>query len=403
MVWLCMLLWWRLHNQRDYFTVYYNTNYPSLLDLKVRAKKRIPKFAFDFLEGGCTDENSLNRNQNDLQKVVLQQDFIRPAVREPNLKSSLCGMKFDAPFGISPVGFQGIIWPRMSLILAKAAKDYNIPYICPTSATQTLEHIAQISEGQALFQLYVPTNPDIRDHLILRLKDASYRALIITVDIASQSYRPRESKNGLLPPRFKMRTVIDVMRCPKWSFNMLYHEGIPKFSNLLPYAMGENGFPKQSMAELRSSGLRGSTDFEDLKAIRDMWDGILIIKGVLSERDMQQCIALGIDGVIVSNHGARQLDNGQTSISVLPPLAEKYGDKIHINFDSGIQSGVNIASALASGANFAFAGRAFHYGVAALGVNGAGHTIEMFTKQLKQVLCQIGCDDVKNLPDYLIR
>ena len=381
----------------------YNTNYPSLQDLKRRAKCRVPKFVFDYLEGGCTDEVQLYANQRDLQQVTLKQNFIRPAVWQPSLKASLCGMEFNAPFGISPVGFQGIIWGNMSTILAKTAKQYNIPYIVSAFATQNIEHIAKVSEGQALFQLYLPTHTHIRDDLIWRLQQSGYRALIITVDIASQSYRPRESKNGLLPPKLKVRNVFDAMRCPTWSLNLLYHEGVPKFSNLISYTHGKDGFPKQTMTELRSRGMRGATDFEDLKIIRDSWDGILIIKGVLSEQDMEHCIALGVDGVIVSNHGARQLDSGQTSISVLPYLVEKYGNKIHINFDSGIESGVDIARALASGAHFAFAGRAFHYGVAGLGAKGAGHTIEMFTKQLTQVLCQIGCDDVCKLPEYLIR
>ena len=377
----------------------YQTSYPSLHDLKQKAKKRMPKFAYDFLEGGCTDENSINRNQHDLQQVRLKQSFIRPAVREPNLKTSLCGIEYDLPFGISPVGFQGFLWANMSKILARTAKDYNIPYIMSTFATNSIEEISEVSEGQALFQLYNPQDEDIRKDLLRRAEHAGYRALIVTVDIASQSYRSRELRNGILPPKFTLQNIMSVITSPSWAGGMMMHEGIPKYKSLIPYLEKNNA---QEMTDLRKTRMRGSVSLEDLKSIRSLWKGVLIIKGILSEDDIKNCIALGADGVIVSNHGARQLDNGQTSIAVLPTLAKKYGDKIHITFDSGIESGVDIASALASGAEFAFAGRAFCYGVCALGKHGGAHTIEMFEKQLQQVLCQIGCDDVQDIKKYLI-
>ena len=380
--------------------MHYNTGYPSLHDLKQRAQKRVPTFAFDFLEGGCGDEKSLHCNQQDLQKVRLHQNFIRPAVRDPHLKASLCGIAYDRPFGVSPVGFQGMVWPGMSKVLARAAADYNIPYILSTFSSNSIEEIAQVSRGQALFQLYNPHDESIRRDLLRRAKESQYRALIVTVDIASQSYRIRETRNGLLPPKLTVKNVTDVLTHPTWALNMLVKEGIPQYKTLIPYLEKKTA---AAMLGLRTEGMRGSVSFEDLKFIRDIWDGVLIIKGVLSEQDMQLCVQLGADGVIVSNHGTRQLDNGVTSISVLPTLAQKYGKKIHINFDSGIESGADIAGALASGAHFAFAGRAFCYGVAALGEQGAGHTIEMFEKQLKQVMCQIGCDDVNNLSDYLIQ
>ena len=378
----------------------YNTFYPSLKYLKAKSKKRIPKFAFDFLEGGCTDENSINNNQTDLQKVKLKQNFIRGQVQSPSLKSDLCGIQYNAPFGISPVGLQGLIWPNMSMILASTAKQYNIPYILSTFSTNSIEQIATASEGEALFQLYNPKDIEIRKDILSRLKSCNYRALIVTVDIASQSYRPRESRNGIAPAKITLSNIFDVITHPVWALNMLAFEGKPKFKSLVPYLEKNNS---QEMSNLRRTKMRGSVTFEDLKSIRDMWDGILIIKGVLSQSDMEQCICLGADGVIISNHGARQLDNGQTAISVLPELAQKFGDKIHISFDSGIESGVDIASGVASGAKFTFAGRAFCYGVSALGKNGAGHTIEMFEKQLQQVLCQIGCNDVNDLPKYLIK
>ena len=378
----------------------YNTSYPSLVDLKDRTRKRIPKFAFDFLEGGCTDENSLNHNATQLQQVRLNQKFIRPRIAEPNIKASFCGHRYDAPFGIAPIGFQGIVWGNISKILARTAKDYNIPYMLSTFATSTIEEIGEVSEGTAIFQLYNPNDEHIRKDLLKRAQDCNYRALVVTVDIASQSYRPRELRNGMIPPKMSIKNAIEVLRCPTWAFNMLMHEGIPGCNTLTPYLASKT---VEGMRELRTHKMQGAMSFEDLQHIRDLWDGPLVIKGILSEYDMDMAIKLGVDGVIVSNHGARQLDNGTTSIAVLPALTAKYGNKMHISFDSGIQSGCDIAAALASGAKFTFLGRAFCYGVGALGQTGAGHTIEMLTQQLNQVLCQIGCQDIKNAPDFLIK
>ena len=385
----------------------FNTAYPSLQDLKQKAKKSIPKFAFDFLQGGSADENSIHRNQQDLQSVYLQQHFIRPMVQDPSLKSSLCGIPYDLPFGVSPVGLQGIIWPNASKILAKSAKQYNIPYVMSTMCTNTIEEIAEVSEGNALFQLYNPEDINIRKDLLKRVKNSGMRALIVTVDIATKSHRSREMRNGLHPPKMTFGNVLGVIKNPTWAVNMLRFEGLPQYKTLAPYMkdMKKNSDSDhaKSMLELRFRKMRGSVSLEALKSIRDLWQGVLIIKGILSEQDMDKCIKIGADGVIVSNHGGRQLDNGQTAISVLPNLVQKYGDKIHICFDSGIESGGDMVAGLASGAEFVFSGRAFCYGVAALGKNGGVHTIEMFQRQIEQVLCQIGCDDIKDISNFLLK
>lgn len=377
----------------------YNPQYPSYMDLKKGAKRRIPKFAFDFLEGTCSDENNLFENTRDLQKVKLKQNFIRGAVRDPDMKSSLCGIKYDMPIGMAPVGFQGIIWPNMSKILAQTASQYNIPFVLSTFSSNSIEEIATASNGSALFQLYNPHDESIRKDILKRASDCDYKALIVTVDIASESYRPRELRNGLIPPRFNFRNVWEVASHPSWALNMLAYEGIPTFKILEKYAKENN----TTMTELRKTKMRGSVSFEDLKSIRNLWRGKLIIKGVLCDADVESAIKLGADGVIVSNHGGRQLDNGQTAISVLADLSKKYGSKIHISFDSGIESGNDIASSIASGAKFTFCGRAFGYGVASMGKNGGGHTVEMLQKQLRQVMCQIGCDDIKKLPKFLLK
>lgn len=378
----------------------FNPKYPTTNDLKIRAKKRIPSFAFDYLVGGCSDEVGLRRNFTDMQSVQLKQNFVRPFIKDPILKSKFCGLEFDAPIGVAPVGLQGLMWPKAPILLCKMAKKYNIPYILSTLSTHSLEEVAEASEGHALFQLYNPEDPDIRKDLLKRVKDAQYRALIITADISSFGYRPRDIKNGLsLPPKINFSNVVQAALHPEWSLRTLADGFLPRFRTLTPYLQGAN---MSQLSEFMNDKMMGGCSQEQLKYIRDVWDGPLILKGVLTEHDMDFCIKLGLDGVVVSNHGARQMDAGETSIAVLPKLVKKYKGKIDISFDSGIQSGTDIACALASGATFTFAGRPFVYGTAALGNAGPDHTITMLKNQLKQAMQQIGCPHVADLPDFLV-
>ena len=379
----------------------FDTRYPSVTDLKIKAKKRIPNFAFDYLEGGCSDERSLRKTMADFDKIFLKENFVREILKNPNIRASFCGIEYDAPFGISPIGLQGLMWPNAPLILAKAAKDYKIPYVLSTVSTNSIEEVAKISEGQALFQLYNPACTDIRDDIIRRLKENQYRALIVTADVASFGYRPRDIRNGLsILPKITLNHIIQAITHPTWSLNMLFTGGAPKLRTLLPYMKQDN---MQDMASFMNEKMMGGVSMEQLKAIRNLWHGPLIVKGILTEHDMEKCIDIGADGVVVSNHGARQMDAGQTAISVLPLLVQKYSKRIHISFDSGIQSGTDIACALASGAKFVFSGRSFVYGVSALGQSGAGHTIEMFEHQLSQVMRQIGCEKISDLSNFLVK
>lgn len=379
----------------------YHTQYPSVKHLKAKAKKRVPHFAFDYLEGGCSDERSLARTTSELADVRLQEHFVRPALKNPDIQASFCGIDFDMPIGISPIGMQGLVWPDAPMMLARAAKKYNVPYILSTVSTHSIEEIAETSEGHALFQLYNPEDPKIRKDILERVRSNHYRALIVTADIASFGYRPRDISNGLsIPPKVSLANLYQACIHPTWSLNMLMAGGMPKLRTLVPY-MAQDSL--QGMAEFMNDKMMGGVSEDNLKSIRKQWDGPLVLKGVLGEHDIKKAIELGMDGVIVSNHGARQLDAGQTSISVLPELVQKYGKQIEITFDSGIQSGTDIACALASGAKFTFSGRGFTYGVAAMGERGAGHTIEMFERQLKQAMCQMGCKKIADLPKFLVK
>jgi L-lactate dehydrogenase (cytochrome) len=378
----------------------YNSQYPSISDLKKMAKTRIPKFAFEYLEGGCNDDVNLARNKSDLQEVQLMPQYLKK-FRGLDMSVNLFGHQYDAPFGIAPIGLQGLIWPNSPEILAKAALQHNIPYILSTVSTSGIERIADVSEGRAWFQLYHPTKNELRDDIIKRLQAVQCPVLVVLVDVPSFGFRPRDIRNGLaMPPKMSVKNILQVMGKPLWGTATL-KAGIPGFATLKPYMPGNLNMSK--LGQFMNKTFTGRIDEEKIKPIRDMWKGPLILKGIVNEADAQKAIELGVDGIIVSNHGGRQIDAGESSIKTLKKLAEKYGDQIKIMVDSGLRSGPDIGRCLASGAAFTFMGRPFMCGVGALGNKGGDHTIAILKAQLKQVMEQLGCERVEDFPSHLLQ
>lgn len=378
----------------------YNPDYPSVQDLKAKAKKRIPKFAFDYLEGGCNEDINLARNKADLQEVKLMPNYLKKFAGH-DMTVNLFGHKYDAPFGISPIGLQGLIWPNSPEILAKAAFKNNIPYILSTVSTSSIERIATLSEGRAWFQLYHPTKNELRDDIIKRLQAVQCPVLVVLVDVPSFGFRPRDIRNGLaMPPKMSVKNILQVMGKPLWGIETL-RAGIPGFATLKPYMPGNLNMSK--LGQFMNQTFAGRIDVDKIKPIREMWKGALVLKGIVNEEDAQKAISLGVDGIIVSNHGGRQIDAGESSIKPLKNLADKYGHQIKVMIDSGLRSGPDIARCLASGACFTFMGRPFMYGVGALGKQGGEHTIGILKAQLQQVMEQLGCEKIEDLPVHLIK
>jgi len=379
----------------------YNPQYPSVSDLKKRAKQRIPKFAFDYLEGGCNEEVNLKRNKSDFEDILLQPNYLQP-YKGIDMSTSIFGHTYAAPFGISPIGLQGLMWPNAPEILAKAAAKHNVPYILSTVSTSSIERIAEVSDGKAWFQLYHPTENRLRDDIIKRLADVNCPVLVVLIDVPSFGLRYREIKSGLsMPPKMNIRNIFQAAIRPVWGIETLRH-GIPSFATLKPYM--EKGLNMSQLGQFMNRTFTGRVDIEKIKAIRDMWKGTLVLKGVVTEEDMQACINIGVDGVIVSNHGGRQVDAGESSIASLQRITknESFKGKITVMLDSGMRSGPDIGRALASGAEFTFMGRPFMYGVGALGTDGGEHTIAMFKAQLKQVMEQVSVEKVVDFPNALI-
>ena len=380
--------------------IQYNPRYPSIEDLRAKAKKRIPKFAFEYLDGGCNEDISLYKNTNELRKVEMKPRYLVP-FQGANLKTELFGHQYDAPFGISPIGLQGLMWPKSPEILAKAAFEHNIPFILSTVTTASIETIAKITEGRAWFQLYHPAEAKVTEDLIKRIGAVDCPVLVILSDVPSFGYRPRDIRNGLsMPPRMTLQNIIRVMKRPEWALRTLIN-GQPNFEVLKPY-MPKNLNLKQ-LGKFMNATFEGRLNKEKVMKLRDLWKGKLVIKGVESEADVETAIQLGLDGIIISNHGGRQVDMGQATITSLKNIVPKYKDKINIMMDSGIRGGADIGRALSSGADFTFLGRSFMYGVSALGKKGGDHTISILKAQLTQVMEQMCCENPYQLRENLIK
>ena len=377
-----------------------NSKYPSVQDLRQKAERKIPKFAFEYLDGGCNEDVNLHKNTSDIREVELLPYYLRNHIKS-DMKTELFGHTYDAPFGIAPVGLQGLMWPNAPEILAKAAFDHNIPFILSTVTTSSIERIAEITEGQAWFQLYHPTEDSMRDAIIKRADAAGCPVLVILCDVPSFGFRPRDIRNGLaMPPKMSVKNILQIMTKWEWALKTLVH-GQPSFETLKPY-MPKNLDLKQ-LGNFMNQTFSGRLNEEKIKPIRDMWKGKLVLKGVANKADAEVAVRLGLDGIIVSNHGGRQLDAGESTIKPLVRIAKEYGDQIKVMMDSGLRSGPDIARTLASGAEFTFMGRSFMYGVAALGSQGGNHTISLLKAELQQIMEQICCEDVKDFPNHLIK
>ena len=376
----------------------FNSKYPSTEDLRSLASKKIPTFAFEYLDGGCNEDVNITRNTSDIREIELIPNYIRKSFT-PDLKTKLFDKVYDVPFGVAPIGLQGLIWPNSPNIIAEASKKYNFPFILSTVSTSDIETIAKITDGEAWFQLYYPSNKTIRNDILERAKNSGCEVLVLLCDVPTFGYRPKDIKNGLaMPPKMSLKNMLQILKCPEWAFKSLLN-GKPNFETLKTYMRGKMNL--RQLGKFMNDTFDGRLDEEKIKPIRDIWKGKIVLKGIASEIDIEKSISLGIDGIIVSNHGGRQLDAGSSTINSMISLVKKYEKMTTIMIDSGLRSGVDVARVMASGAKFCFLGRTFMYGVGALGNNGALHTFEMLKKQLNQVMIQIGCEKTSELINFI--
>ncbi len=371
----------------------------SIADLKHIAKSRLPGFAYEYLVGGCNNDVAVKNNRACLDAIYLKPNYLKTC-GDIDLSVEIFGQKYAAPFGVAPIGLSGIVWPRASEFQARAARKHNVPFILSSVSTTSIETAAQSAKDNFWFQLYPPKDRFMRSDILKRCRDVGCKNLVVTVDVPSLSWRPSDIKNGLgIPPKITLKSIAQSARHPSWSFATL-KTGLPEFATLKPYT-SEQLKMKETAQQIRHA-LREVVDQNVLKQIRDEWQGNLIVKGIISVEDAAMAVEVGADGIIISNHGGRQLDAALCPAQAIKAIAAEVKDNTVIMTDSGVESGVDVGRYIASGAQMVFAGRAFMYGVAAFGAQGTDHTSFILYAELKQLLEQLRCPSVSQLPQHLV-
>jgi (S)-mandelate dehydrogenase len=361
----------------------------TLGDLRDRARRNLPRFVFDFVDGGAGAEVSLRSNEQALREVQLTPRVLT-ASPAADLTTEIVGQRFAAPFGIAPMGLGDLVAPGAEAALARAARHANIPYVLSTAASVPLESIAAIAAENLWFQLYVCRDMTITRDLMRRAKAAGVDVLMITVDGTVPGRRLRDLRNGMsLPLRIRMAMALQACRHPLWSARRL-RAGMPRLGNFAPYVEERSGLSEA--AAFLAAQQHPHLDWAILERIRAEWRGQLLVKGIMHPEDASRAAALGIDAIVVSNHGGRQLSAAPASITVLPAIRAAVGPSFTILLDGGVRSGEDVVKALACGADFALLGRPFLFSVAALGLEaGPVRTIEILVGEMADTLAQIGC------------
>jgi (S)-mandelate dehydrogenase len=374
----------------------------NLEDLRRAAKARLPKIAFDFIEGGVEGETCLRRNEESYARHRLLPRYL-VNVSNPDQSTELFGRRYNSPFGFCPTGGAGLWRPQADDMLATAAKAANIPSLMSCASTGSIESAVQHAPGNMWFQLYASRDRSISHRMIDRAGALGLDVLVITVDVPVAPRRERNMRNGFTRPmRKSIRTVLDGLRRPAWLYRyMQAGGGTPLMANWIPYA-AEGATPDQVADVFGANTPAPDHTWSDIEHYRRIWPGKLVLKGILHPQDAVLAKEAGVDGIIVSNHGGRQLDLAPSPIEMLPAIREAVGPDLVLMIDSGIRRGSDILVALCLGAQFAFIGRPPLYGVAAFGVDGANKAVDILRREIAINLAQLGCTSLAALGPHIV-
>ncbi|MBK8007162.1 MAG: alpha-hydroxy-acid oxidizing protein [Rhizobiales bacterium] len=366
----------------------------SVQDLREVYKRRVPKMFIDYAESGSYSEQTLKWNREDLQKIRLKQKILTD-VSKRDTKTTIAGKQVNVPLILAPIGLCGMQRADGEILAAKAANEAGIPFTLSTMSVCSIEDIASETKKPFWFQLYVMKDREFIRNLIARAAAAKCSALVLTVDLQILAQRHRDIKNGLsVPPKMKFVNVVDMLTKPRWLAGILTTKR-RSFGNLVGHVKGMTN--AGSLGEWTASQFDPALNWEDVKWIRKLWKGKLIIKGIMEVPDARLALKHGADGIVVSNHGGRQLDRAPSSISALPKIVDAIGDKTEILFDGGIRTGQDLMRALALGAKGAMIGRAFVYGLGANGQEGVRTAIECIRKELDMSMALCGVNKISEI------
>lgn len=376
-------------------------NAVNLDDLRRIAKKRLPRIAYDFIEGGVEDEDGVDRNERAFRNHRLVPRYLVD-VTTRDQSAELFGRRYASSFGIAPTGVASLFRPGADLMLAEAAAKANIPFIMSGSSTASIEDLAKVAPDNGWYQMYTARDKSISEDMIRRAREAGLSTLVVTVDVPVHSNRERNRRNGFSRPlKLTLATKLDALRHPTWLAGYLKH-GTPMFSNWAPYA--SDGNDADVVANLVASQTAASLTWRDIENFRNLWPRKFVLKGTMQVDEAVRAADMGVDGLIVSNHGGRQLDRAPSPLEVFPAINAAVGERMTLMLDSGVRRGSDVLIARCLGAKFVFLGRPTLYAAVAGGVPGVGRAIDILAREIDLTMGQIGAPDLGHLgPDFLIR
>ena len=373
-------------------------SHPTIEDLRIAARKRIPKFAFEYLDSATGRELGFKVNRDALDAVGFMPSVLCGRTKA-DLEKTLLGQTYDLPFGIAPVGMSGMMWAGAERMLAQAAVANNIPFSLSSVAVASPEDVAPYIGKNGWFQHYPVNSAELRRKMMPRIKAAGFHTLIITVDVPEESRRERQRRANLtVPPKADLRTIAEMALRPTWCLAHLREGIMPRMRFFDDYV------PKRSRESFTHAGtlIRGIPDWQYLRELREEWDGKLAVKGVLRPEDAKRMVSLGADCIWVSNHSGRQFEAGPSVIDQLPKVREAVGPDVPLIYDSGVAWGLDVMRAFAKGADFVMVGRAFQFAVAAFGARGIDHLIHILKADIKANMSQLGVEKIDQLDQYLL-
>ena len=371
----------------------------SVSDYRALAKARLPHFLFEYLDGGSYDEVTLRRNVEDLQSVALRQRVLRD-VSAIDLSTELFGQRWAMPVGLGPVGLSGLYARRGEVQAAKAAKAAGIPLALSTLSACSIDEVAK-GAGAPWFQLYIVKDRGFVSDMIARAREADCGALLLTVDLAVPGTRYRDYRSGLSGSiRGRASRMSQVLARPDWAWDVALHGRPLTLGNLEPLLGSDAAF--EDLMGWVAQNFDAGVTWKDVESVREQWKGPLVIKGILDPDDAREAAASGADGIVVSNHGGRQLDGVSSTARALPPIADAVSGRMPVLVDGGVRSGLDVVRMLALGADFVLMGRAWAYALAASGQAGVAHVLKLIDAEIRVAMALTGCTTVDQIDSDIL-